>query len=228
MKLSERPMTKRRRLLGGFAAGTIAVAGGRSFAQAVPAPPSCALTPPQTEGPFFVDERLQRVDLRVDPGDGSVRPGVPLALVLRVSALANGRCEPLRDAIVDVWHCDARGFYSDTRETPGTRFLRGFQRTDDDGNVHFETIYPGAYPGRAVHIHFKVRTHDARELTSQLYFDDALSDRVLVHAPYAAASRRRTRNGEDSIYRRGGRALTLDVVPRGDGFAATYDVGVRV
>jgi protocatechuate 3,4-dioxygenase beta subunit len=228
MERSERPMMTRRELLGGLAAGTIALSAVRSWAQAAPAGPSCMLTPAQTEGPFFVDERLQRVDLRADPRDGSVRPGVPLALVLRVSALAQGRCAPLRDAIVDVWHCDARGFYSDTRDAPGTKFLRGFQRTDDAGTVRFETIYPGAYPGRAGHLHIKVRTHGGRELTSQLYFDDALTDRVLVQSPYAAATRRRTRNGEDFIYRRGGRALTLDVVPRGDGFAATYDVGVRV
>jgi protocatechuate 3,4-dioxygenase beta subunit len=229
METSERDVMKRRQLLGSLAVATMALAVHRSFAQAIAAAsPSCALTPSQTEGPFFVDERLQRTDLRVDPRGGSVRPGVPLALALRVSALAKGRCGPLRNAVVDVWHCDARGLYSDTRDTPGTRFLRGFQRTDNEGTVHFETIYPGAYPGRAVHIHFKVRTDDRRELTSQLYFDDAVTDRVQAPATYAAANSRRTRDGEDFIYRRGGRELTLDVVARGDGFAATYDVGVRV
>jgi hypothetical protein len=186
VKHLERPAMKRRRLLGGFAAASIALASGRSWVQAASASSSCVLTPAQTEGPFFVDERLQRVDLRVDPR----------------------ACIPIRA----------------TRR--GRSSCGGFQRTDGTGMVHFETIYPGAYPGRAVHVHFKVRRQDGRELTSQLYFDDALTDRVQAHVPYTNA--RRTRNGDDYIYRRGGRDLTLDVVARGDGFAANYDTGVRI
>jgi protocatechuate 3,4-dioxygenase beta subunit len=126
-----------------------------------------------------------------------------------------------------VWHCDARGVYSDTAGARGTKFLRGYQRTDDAGNVRFTTIYPGAYPGRAVHIHFKVRTRDG-DFTSQLYFDDALTDRVHAQASYGGARERRTRNASDFLYRRGGDALTLDVERRGDGYAAAYDVGVRL
>lgn len=198
---------------------------------ATPRPrPACVLTPAQTEGPYFVDERLERVDIRSDPIDGSVRTGVPLALDLHVSALAGGRCTPLPDALVDVWHCDARGVYSDTEEARGTKFLRGFQRTDEHGVVRFVTIYPGAYPGRAVHVHFKIRAPGGArdfEFTSQLYFDDALTDRVHAHPAYAQSRAPRTRNTSDGIYRRGGRELTLDVVRDGDGYAASYEVGVQ-
>jgi protocatechuate 3,4-dioxygenase beta subunit len=134
----------RRRALRAIALSGVALASGRPFAQG--ARPACALTPAQTEGPYFVDERLDRADLRTDPADGAARPGVPFALVLRVLALTGAGCEPLRGAIVDVWHCDARGVYSDTADAPGTRFRRGYQRTDAAGTVRFTTIYPGAYP----------------------------------------------------------------------------------
>jgi len=225
MKKSFPASNHRRRVMRTLALSAIALGGERVFGQS--ARPACVLTPAQTEGPYFVDERLDRADLRTDPARDGVLPGVPLSLALRVSSLDGTACTALAGAIVDVWHCDARGIYSDTAEAPGTQFLRGYQRTDVTGTVRFTTIYPGAYPGRAVHIHFKVRMRDA-EFTSQLYFDDALTDRVHAQAPYGGVRERRTRNTSDFLYRRGGDALTLDVAPRGDGYAAAYDVGVRL
>jgi protocatechuate 3,4-dioxygenase beta subunit len=190
----------------------------------------CVLTPAQTEGPYFVDERLDRSDVRDDPATGTPRPGAVLTLDLRVVAVDGTRCTPMRGAIVDIWQCDALGNYSDVGDRRGARFLRGYQVTDADGGVRFTTIYPGAYPGRAVHIHFKVRAHvgnrDA-EFTSQLYFDDILTDRVHATHPYAGAAQRRTRNARDGLYRNGGSTLTLDVATRGDAYAAAYHIGVR-
>lgn len=205
---------------------------GRTLAQDKRAP-ACVLTPAQTEGPYFVDEKLERSDIRSDPSDGSVRPGVPLALQLRVSSVDGAACRAVSGAIVDVWHCDAAGIYSDVNDmrlgTRGSKFLRGYQVTDGEGRVRFTTIYPGAYPGRAVHIHFKVRTGASgrsREFTSQLYFDDTLTDRVHARVPYAGAGASRTRNEGDGLYRAGGRQLRLDVVPAGEGYAAVYEVGL--
>ncbi|MGE5169540.1 MAG: intradiol ring-cleavage dioxygenase [Rudaea sp.] len=190
--------------------------------------PRCVLTPAQTEGPYFVDERLERTDLRHDPANGSVKPGALLTLTLRVLALDGAACAPLAGAIVDLWHCDAAGVYSDVDDPPvatrGAGFLRGYQVSGADGRVRFTTIYPGAYPGRAVHIHFKVRTRTS-EFTSQLYFDDALTDRVHAQPPYPGG--RRTRNAQDGLYRAGGTMLLLDVVQAAQGYAATYDVGVK-
>ncbi len=80
-------------------------------------PPACVVRPEQTEGPYFVDEKLNRADIRVDPTDGSLRPGVPLRLQFTVSRMADGLCRPLTSAIVDVWHCDAGGIYSDVRDS---------------------------------------------------------------------------------------------------------------
>jgi hypothetical protein len=69
---------------------------------------SCVATPEQTEGPYFVDERLHRSDIRVDPSDGSMQEGLPLTLEIRVSSISRGGCKPLVGASVDIWHCDAQ------------------------------------------------------------------------------------------------------------------------
>jgi protocatechuate 3,4-dioxygenase beta subunit len=94
------------------------------------------------------------------------------------------------------------------------------------------TIYPGWYQGRAVHIHFKVRANTAagqgREFTSQLFFDDALSDKVYTQAPYNSRGQRTTRNNNDGIYRSGGNQLTLALRESGQGYAATFDIGMQM
>lgn len=168
--------------------------------------------------------------------DGSLTAGVPLSLVLRVATVSADACAPLAGAIVDVWHCDAAGTYSgvDSRGRPAAEgyFLRGYQVTDSRGAVRFITIYPGWYPGRAVHIHFKVRARDktgaSRELTSQLYFDDALTDRVHARQPYARRGQRAMKNNRDGLFRDGGRELMLPVIEDGQGYAATFDIGLRM
>lgn len=201
-------------------------------AAATAALPACVVRPEQTEGPYFVDEQLNRSDIRPDPSDGSVRPGAPLALTFLVSRLDGGACAPLAGATVDVWHCDAAGVYSDVNDrgfgsTAGQKFLRGYQTTGDDGAAAFTTIYPGWYSGRATHIHFKIRTADGREFTSQLYFDDALTDVVHAQDPYAAKGQRDTRNANDGIFRDGGQLLTLNVTESAGGYAAAFDIGLQ-
>jgi protocatechuate 3,4-dioxygenase beta subunit len=200
-------------------------------------PPACVLTPKQTEGPFFVDERLKRSDIRMDPSDGSVKSGVPLHLTLRVSAVGTADCNPLPGAIVDIWQCDAVGVYSAVNESGSQRtaaksFLRGYQITEADGSTQFTTIYPGWYPGRTVHIHFKVRAGGksgrGQELTSQLYFDDGLTDRIHTQSPYAGKGQRTVRNQRDGLFRSGGRQLTLSAVQSGEGYLATFDIGLQM
>jgi protocatechuate 3,4-dioxygenase beta subunit len=94
--------------------------------------PSCVVRPEQTLGPYFVDEMLDRSDVRSDPSDGSVKEGVPLNLVFNVSRLDGSSCTALSDAMVDIWHCDAAGIYSDVEDpgfnTRGQKFLRGYHR----------------------------------------------------------------------------------------------------
>jgi protocatechuate 3,4-dioxygenase beta subunit len=198
--------------------------------------PACVVTPKQTEGPFFVDERLKRSDIRVDPLDGSVKSGVPLHLMLRVSAVDGAGCKPSSGAIVDLWQCDAVGTYSAVderdRRSAGKHFLRGYQVSDANGNTQFTTIYPGWYPGRTVHIHFKVRANDnsgkAREITSQLYFDDSLTDRIHAQQPYSSKGRRSVKNQQDGLFRNGGGQLMLSPVASREGYLASFDIGLRM
>lgn len=191
--------------------------------------PNCVVRPQQTEGPYFVDERLNREDIR------SRKPGRPLRLTLFVSRLSDGKCEPLPGAQVDLWQCDAMGIYSGVQDrqfdTTGESFLRGYRIADDRGAVRFVTVYPGWYPGRTVHLHFKIRSKASRqgahEFTSQLYFDDALTDLVHKEAPYAARGGQRTRNQNDGIYRRGGDQLKLDVARTSDILTASFAIAMQ-
>jgi protocatechuate 3,4-dioxygenase beta subunit len=112
----------------------------------------------------------------------------------------------------------------------GEAFLRGFQKTDAAGAARFLTIYPGWYPGRAVHVHFKIRTADtsrSAEFTSQLYFDEMLSERVYATAPYTSRGQPKLANGDDFLFRQGGRQLLLDVIPETAGYAAVFDIGLQ-
>jgi protocatechuate 3,4-dioxygenase beta subunit len=224
----------RREVLALLGAGGTLLAVGHWPARAQAALPACVVRPEQTEGPFFVDAALNRSDIRSDPATGAMSEGVPLELLFLVSSVTPGACAPLAGALVDVWQCDAAGVYSGVM---GNReqFLRGHQTTDESGQARFVTIYPGWYPGRTVHIHFKLRadaggvTHD---FTSQLYFDDALTDAVYALSPYAARGARSTRNAQDGIYRQGGDRLTLEPtaaeIDGVAGYRATFDVGLQL
>ncbi|MEX1256728.1 MAG: intradiol ring-cleavage dioxygenase [Gemmatimonadota bacterium] len=196
----------------------------------------CVVRPAQTLGPYYVDHLLDRNDIRTDPPGSEMTPGIPLELTMNVSRIAGSECIPYEGAIVDLWQCDAAGIYSGVNDprfnTVGQRWLRGFQAADARGQVHFTTIYPGWYRGRTVHIHFKVRTGTeagAREFVSQLYFDDSFTDRVFARAPYSAQAGQRARNEGDNIFRNsGGSQLMLDVAEAGEGFRATFNLGVQI
>lgn len=198
---------------------------------------SCIVKPAQTEGPYFVDEKLERADIRTDPTDGSVKAGIPLELTISVYQIAGGSCAPLAGALVDIWQCDATGTYSDVADTDarfntsGKKFLRGYLRTNAEGLACFTTIYPGWYPGRTPHLHFKVRAGAERdrthEFTSQLYFDDALTARAYTQAPYSVRGKRDTTNSADEIYREGGEQLLLSLTPQGAGYRTTFGLGLR-
>jgi protocatechuate 3,4-dioxygenase beta subunit len=194
--------------------------------------PGCVVRPQQTEGPYFVDERLNRSDIRSNPADGVVKAGTPLRLVFQVSQVSPQACVPLSGATVDVWHCDAQGVYSDVQDrsfdTRGQQFLRGYQTTDATGMAEFITIYPGWYPGRTTHIHFKIRTAEGYEFTSQLYFDDAVSDRVYTQAPYSVRGERNQKNEQDGIFRNGGEALLLPLTEEASGYVGRFEIGLAI
>lgn len=241
---------KRRKVLG-FIGGTVAVSlvgclRGKSASveltstsqtpsKTTTATPSCIVKPQQTEGPYFVDEKLNRSDIRSDSSDGSVKQGVPLRLVFLVSRVGSRSCTPLTGATVDIWHCDALGVYSDVTDpgfsTIGKKFLRGYQVTDTNGAVEFVTIYPGWYQGRTVHIHFKIRTNSASgrgyEFTSQLYFDDFLTDQVHAQPPYAVKGQRTLKNNQDGIFREEGEQLMIQLT-KAEGYVGTFNIGLEI
>jgi protocatechuate 3,4-dioxygenase beta subunit len=177
---------------------------------------SCTLTAEQTEGPYYFDADRIRSDIT----EG--REGVPLRLAIRVRDA--GSCDALRDAVVDIWHCDAGGVYSGFDAGEGERFMRGAQVTNRDGIVEFRTIYPGWYQGRTAHIHAKVHLDRRTVLTTQLYFDDDVSDRVYANAPYDDRGERDQRNDTDGIF---DERLVCRVAREGDGYVGAISCDVE-
>jgi len=192
---------------------------------------ACSASPAIEEGPFFVDERLNRSDLTAGATNAGVTRGAPLRLAFRVSTDRGGACVPLAGAHVDVWHADATGLYSDEAvlRTSGERFLRGYQVTGRDGAVAFRTVYPGWYPGRTPHVHLKVRTFTAsgdvaRSFTSQLYFDETVTDAVFGSGAYAARGRRDTTNARDDLF---DARMLVKPSRSGTGYAAAFEIVLR-
>jgi protocatechuate 3,4-dioxygenase beta subunit len=209
-----------------------ATAAGQSSAVAVASGlPTCVVVPELTEGPYYVDENLDRTDIRVDTTTGSPVEGTTLRLDWAVSMVDGGACVPLEGVLVDVWHCDAEGVYSDVAGAEGHDFLRGYQRTDADGRATITTIYPGWYSGRAVHIHFKVRTEPEAasgfEFTSQLFFDEAVNEAVFAQGIYASKGSADVPNDADGIFQQSQGMTLLTPTADGDGYAATFEIGIN-
>lgn len=186
-------------------------------------PASCVLSPRDPAGPYFLETGLNRSDIT----EG--RAGVPLEVRLQLVDVDAG-CEPIPGAALEVWHCDADGIYSgfDVAEgnlanAGGETFLRGFQETDRNGRVAFQTIYPGWYPIRTIHIHAKGLIGGVEEVTTQLYFDQVVNDQVVARPPYDTRGPQPTRN-ENDVFDIAGKTFALE--ERGDGYVASYLIGI--
>ena len=180
---------------------------------------ACVLTPELTEGPYYVPgEKVRR---NITEG----RPGLPL--LLRTTVVSASTCKPVKRAAVDIWHCDAGGVYSGVNGQTGT-FLRGIQYTDKNGLALFDTIYPGWYQGRAVHIHVKVHIGGIVVHTGQLFFPDALTAKVYESAPYSSRGAPDTTDASDSIFRNGGAKGMLSLAKEASGgYIGTITMGVH-
>jgi len=215
-----------------LAAGKGQLLGGRVQGDETGAAASCVLSPEQTQGPYYISKEKFRSNI------AERKPGVPLTL--RLSIQDASTCAPLKGAVVDIWHCDAGGIYSgfesastggpggNSGPTDHDTFLRGIQRTDAHGLCRFQTVYPGWYRGRTVHIHVLVHVGGAIVHTGQLYFSDTLTDQVYLRSPYRAHGSRDTRNSNDGIYASGGAQSTLAMQRLSTGgYVGSITLGVR-
>lgn len=158
----------------------------------------CMLTPDQTAGPYYVQSPLRS---NITQG----RPGLPLKLAIEVVSMPE--CSAVEGLTVEIWHCDAAGFYSGYSEATvrkpfdtlvtviataedghippvdDQRFMRGGQVTNSRGLVEFQTVFPGWYDPRLTHIHVKVSRNGETFLTTQLYFPDELVRDIYANHP---------------------------------------------
>jgi protocatechuate 3,4-dioxygenase beta subunit len=210
-------------------------------------------TPQQTEGPYFVAGMPNRSDIRSDPSDGSVQQGIPLHLVIHVYKTndkgnnftsAAVSCIPFSGAQVDIWHANPQGLYSGISQigTEGKMYLRGYQTTDNNGTVKFDTIYPGWYQGRAIHIHVMVRAFDGGSnetfhWTSQMYLNNSINQQVHTQLPYSKHGLPQITNEQDGIYigpstdnlvqSNTGKHLMLNLTNGKQGYVGTFNIVVN-
>ena len=228
--MTEPTITRRGSLLrlGGFLVTAVGVGGWR-IAESEGAGPaavasgavSCVLTPEQTEGPYYISgEKLRR---NITEG----RPGA--ALLLRAFVVDASTCKPIKSAVVDIWHADALGIYSGAiANNAGTNFMRGIQKTDSAGLAHFQSVYPGWYQGRAVHIHVKVHLGGSVVHTGQLFFPAEVTNAVYEKSPYRThGTHPDTLNANDAIFRNGGSKGMLALKKSGSGYIGTIAMGVH-
>ncbi|MCB0685532.1 MAG: hypothetical protein KDC53_03375 [Saprospiraceae bacterium] len=161
---------------------------------------NCTVTNSETAGPYPTKDpsSLVRQDIRVD------RQGVLMNLDLTIKN-ANADCAALAGVMVDVWHCDADGVYSEYGSGSSAHFLRGRQTTDSDGLVRFTSIFPGWYPGRAPHIHVHIYSATGKSLlVTQIAFEESICKNVYTNATsFYKNGTQDTTNERDGIFRDG-------------------------
>ena len=143
---------------------------------------SCSVTPTETEGPFPTKTPSSYVRSDIRKGDGI---GANMNVVITITNI-NNNCNVLSNTIVDIWHCDVNGDYSEYGGTTmqsnnytSAHWLRGRQVTGSAGTVTFQTIFPGWYQGRATHIHVHVYSAEGNSLlVTQIAFPDTLCNTV--------------------------------------------------
>lgn len=196
----------------------------------------CAVTNSETAGPFPTKNpsSLQQTDIRSD------RTGVDLSIEITVQNKSDN-CNALEGAIVDIWHCDKDGYYSEyggsgmqSMNYTSVHFLRGRQVTNSEGKVSFLSIFPGWYNGRATHIHVHIyNAAGASLLVTQIAFPEGSNSAVAqVNASsakgYTKGMSGYTYNSNDNIFSDGVAnelgSVTGDVE---SGFALTHTIVVN-
>ena len=165
---------------------------------------ACEVTPTETAGPFPTITPSSLVSSNIV----SDRSGVPLTIKLTVNN-SKSSCAALSGAIVDIWHCDAAGNYSEyggggmqSTNYTSVHFLRGRQTTNSSGLVTFTSIFPGWYSGRAPHIHVHVYSADGTSLLiTQIAFPTDICNTVYTTAAdYKTRGTQDTSNSSDNVF----------------------------
>lgn len=164
---------------------------------------SCTVAPTETEGPFPTHSPASYV--RSDITDGKTGYKLTIKLVIGNS---NNVCKPLANTIVDIWHCDAEGNYSEyggsgmqSTNYQSVHFLRGRQTTDTNGLVTFNSIFPGWYNGRATHIHVHVYNASGNSLKiTQIAFPEGAGTAVSLVNGYNKGLNGYTYNKNDNVF----------------------------
>jgi protocatechuate 3,4-dioxygenase beta subunit len=213
---------------------------------------ACQLAREAEEGPYYIDHPLIRSDIRDN------QPGVQLEL--KVTVMDTNTCKPASEVFVDIWHCNAAGVYSgwaskeylspllhgQLRKKRGipedtTRWLRGVQLTDSNGQATFLTVFPGWYEGRTTHIHLRVHTGHNKvddgvflganntSHMGQIFFKDKLVLDVKDQLPYSKNTKRLLLNGKDDIYKKShGGEQVVHIDKRGNGEHISFDGTITV
>lgn len=174
---------------------------------------SCVLSPEVTQGPYYVSGEYVRQNII------EYQEGVELILDTQVIDMAT--CDPVADAMIEIWHCNSTGVYSgivasgngnssDASNINAT-FLQGLQPTDAEGVAQFATLFPGHYTSRATHIHVLAHFNGTPYANGtygggyvshvgQLFFDQDLITQVEATSPYSTNTQDLTQNADDAIF----------------------------
>jgi protocatechuate 3,4-dioxygenase beta subunit len=210
---------------------------------------TCSTIPEETAGPYpgdgsngvnaLVLSGIVRSDIRSSFADASgSAEGVPLSVTLTLVDPSDN-CSPLAGCAVYLWHCDRDGNYSlYSSAIQDQNYLRGVQEADENGQVTFQTVFPGCYDGRWPHIHFEVfeslaaATSGSNKLaTSQLALPQAACAAVYATSGYESSVQNlsRTSLDSDNVFRDGS---TLQLASMsgsvGAGYTAALTVGVSL
>jgi protocatechuate 3,4-dioxygenase beta subunit len=159
-------------------------------------PTACTDSPSETAGPYPTKSPSSYVikDIKSD------RTGVPLTVNITIQNV-NNSCAALEGALVDIWHCDKDGNYSEYGTLTAVHFLRGRQTTNSTGLAAFASIFPGWYPGRAPHIHVHVYNTSGKSLlVTQIAFPTDVCDTVYTTSSLYTKGKQDTANKSDNIF----------------------------
>lgn len=213
--MNESSPSNRRVFLGALTLGTAAFTTRGLFAD------DLTRTPAQTEGPFYPNTLPLDTDNDLILVNDGITPAVGEITHL-TGRILDSKGDPIKNAVVEIWQCDAKGVYLHTADSDGKKDqqdknFQGFGRflTDSKGEYYFRTIKPVAYPGRSPHIHYKIRHKGKDLLTTQCYVKGEKA------------------NNRDGVYRgirdpKARESVTIDFAPikesRAGELAARFDV----